>query len=122
MFKNIASIFNALKPGESLLHAETWKNVQVTTNALAIVLTCVMIFAPQLGLTTDDVQNLAAGIALIGGVVNGYFTIATTKKIGIGEPVNDPIERLSDIEVATSQSTVLPVNSVNGGKNLLSGK
>lgn len=122
MFKNIASIFNALKPGESLLHAETWKNVQVATNALAIVLTCVMVFAPQLGLTADDVQNLAAGIALVGGVVNGYFTIATTKKIGIGSPVVESDEQLPDVAVATPPVNVPAINSIDGGKNLLSGK
>lgn len=83
MFGKIGIIFTALKQGESLFHAEAWKNIQLATNAIVAVLTAVLVFVPNLGLSTSDIASLAFGIATIGSVINGYFTVATTKKIGI---------------------------------------
>lgn len=125
MFGKLGNIFGALKAGESLAHSETWKNVQVATNALMILITCAMVFLPQLGLTEDTAQSLAAAIAIIGGIVNGYFTVATTKKIGFDDDSNDDDAATAKLRVSpakASKSNLSSVNSTNGGKNLLSGK
>lgn len=83
MFKNIGKIFRALKQGESLTHASRWKNVQATTTALTAVLAAVILLVPNLGLTDADIQALASGIAIIGGVISSYLTYATSRKVGL---------------------------------------
>ncbi|MDI1362500.1 hypothetical protein [Methylotenera sp.] len=119
MFKNISLIFKALNQGESLFHVETWKNVQLVTNAITAILMVVVVFVPQLNLTPETIQDLASGIALIGGVINGYLTVATTKKIGLG---NAPIEPTELHNLDTATDSVPAKDSLDGGSKLLSGK
>ena len=72
---------NALKAGESLVNSATWKNRQVSTNALLIVVGAI----PQLfdvDLSPDDVSLISYGIAAIGGLFNSYLTVATSEKVG----------------------------------------
>ena len=119
MLNKILSIFTALKQGYALTSSTTWKHVQVATNALAIVIGAILTLAPGVHLTPDDVLNLATGIALIGGVINGYLTVATTEKIGL--PVSAPVEQLLTVD-EQPEADVPPSNSLNGGAKTLGGK
>lgn len=125
MFGKLGNIFNALKAGESLAHSETWKNFQVATNALMVLITCAVVFLPQFVITEDTVRSLATAIAIIGGIVNGYFTVATTKKIGFDDGSDGGDTATAKLPVSPTKagkSNLSSVNSTNGGKNLLSGK
>lgn len=71
----------ALQSGESLVNSATWKNRQVSTNALLIVVGAI----PQLfdvDLSPSDVSLISYGIAAIGGLFNSYLTVATSEKVG----------------------------------------
>ena len=105
--------------GESLLHAAAWKNVQLATTALVVILTFGLSLAPGVQMSSDDVLNLATGIALIGGVINGYLTVATTEKIGL--PDSAPVEQLLTVD-EQPEADVPTTNSINGGAKALGGK
>lgn len=87
MFAILMKAFSALKAGEQLANVGGWKNVQVTTNLIVILLGFVVAVVrlkfPDVLVPDDQLLSLAMGIATILGAINGYLTVATTKKIGI---------------------------------------
>lgn len=82
--RNLIYFFSALRAGESLSNPATWKQRQLRLNALLPIVYFLSKLLP-VELSTDEVDAVATGVALIGGwVVNAYFTIATTDKLGVG--------------------------------------
>jgi hypothetical protein len=82
MMTFILSLCRALIAGESLADPATWKNRQQRVNALMTIVMVAAPLFPMLGLTADDVLTIVEAIGIVGGLVNGYLTVATTDKIG----------------------------------------
>ena len=80
----ILSLCRALLAGESLADPAVWKNRQQRVNALMTIAAVASPLFPLLGLTTDDVLTMVTAVGIIGGLINGYLTVATTDKIGFG--------------------------------------
>jgi hypothetical protein len=79
---NLLLLFRALRAGESLANAATWKQRQLRLNALGSVVAILVPFLP-FDLVPDDADAIVTGLSIIGGaLVNGYLTLATTTKIG----------------------------------------
>jgi hypothetical protein len=72
----------AIQAGESLSNSATWKNIQLLTNAVTILLGSVLVFVP-LDLTSDQIAQIGSGLAILAGAINKYFTVATSEKVGI---------------------------------------
>lgn len=71
---------DALKKGECLENAATWKSVQLLMNPFLAILA----FIPQLVdiQITDAQQNaIAYGVATLAVLLNSYFTKATSAKV-----------------------------------------
>lgn len=78
------AVVNALYHGKSLANPEAWKNVQMGTNAVLVVLAVVPQFFPELDLTPDQYNKIADAVMIVGGsIFNAYFTAATSEKVGI---------------------------------------
>ena len=90
------SFFEAFQKGKELSNAATWKNVQVATNALTVVITfsvgvAKFMFGVDYHITPDQISSLALGLATVVGTVcaiNGVLTVVTSKKVGTGEGTN----------------------------------
>lgn len=94
-----------LKKGQELRSAAAWKNVQVIASALAALLVLLRLFGVDLGISDEEIAAIAGGIV---AVVNIYFTLATSRKVGI--PANDlpPIELIGRSESDSVQSAPMP--------------
>jgi len=83
MFK----LIGALKAGEELDNSAKWKNKQLLANTVAIVILAIINGARaidiQIPLTEPQVQIISDIIAGIIVLINGYLTIATSKKVGL---------------------------------------
>ncbi len=82
MMAFILALCRALMAGESLADPATWKNRQQVINALLTITGVASPLFPLLGLSVDDVLAMVTAVAIVGGMVNGYLTVATTDKIG----------------------------------------
>lgn len=78
----IVALCRALIAGESLADPAIWKNRQMVINALMTIAGVLSPVLTLLGFSADDVLVLVTAAAIIGGVINGYLTVATTDKIG----------------------------------------
>ena len=83
----LTDAWRALKAGEELGNAESWKNRQATASAVAAVLGLVVVLLPKIGLKIDisggDIATIAGGIAVVLGMLNSYLTTATSKRVGL---------------------------------------
>lgn len=83
----LSAIFRALRAGEELKNAATWKNRQNAASALVTLLGAALVLAQTAGLkldiSPDDLALIAGGIAAIGGLLNAGITTATSAKIGL---------------------------------------
>jgi hypothetical protein len=83
----LAALFRALRAGEELAHTETWKHRQNAINALLALLGALVVWLPVLGVRLEvpheDLLAIAGGVAAVGGLLNTYFTTATTRRIGV---------------------------------------
>lgn len=88
MFGNL---IRALKAGEELQNVTTWKNIQATTNALlaiaAAAFGALSIFGVQIPINNEQLALIAGGFA---GILNLYWTLATSKRIGLGGVSESP--------------------------------
>ena len=73
---------NALKAGESLRNAATWKNIQMLMNALLVILGATAKFA-NMDIPESDLNSIAYGLSVFGVTMNTYFTAATSEKVGV---------------------------------------
>ena len=78
---NLLLACRALRAGESLADSATWKNHQLRLNAILAILYLLVKFLPM-ELAQDDMDAIASSIALLGGTVNSYLTVATSDKVG----------------------------------------
>ena len=88
MLDKLKAFFDALNKGKTLASPAGWKTVQIATPAIAAVLVFGLTFFPSLGLTPDDIETIAKTIAIIGVLINGYLTVATTDKLGLPSAAN----------------------------------
>lgn len=83
----IKELIGALKAGQELKNASTWKNMQATTSAIVAIAGAVFMALGWVGvhieITTDQVMAIAGGIAGILGVFDTYSTLATSKRVGL---------------------------------------
>lgn len=113
MLGKLIKVFTVLKQGQALADSATWKQAQVATNALVVIIGAILAFLPQIPLTPDNITDLATGIALIGGVVNAYFTVATSERVGLPATGAD--------ELSDTAAELPAENSINAGSKGLSG-
>lgn len=81
----VKQFFEALMAGKRLSNAAAWKNAQNAINLLAVIIGFAVSFLPeQFAFGESDITALATAAAIIGAaIVNGYLTVATSKKVGI---------------------------------------
>lgn len=89
----LSAIFRALRAGEELTNAATWKNRQNAASALGALLGAALLLAKTAGLkldiSPDDLAAIVGGIATIGCLLNAAITTATSAKIGL-PPIAQP--------------------------------
>lgn len=100
----INSLFQAFRAGQQLANSTTWKNVQLRTSLLVVVISTAIGAAALLGyrieLTADEITSIAVVIGIIGGLCNGGVTVATTTRIGLPDKTDDqPGERSPGVAV-----------------------
>lgn len=83
----IADLLRALRAGEELTHAETWKRAQLWTASLTALLGAAVSISGAIGhpvpLTGEQITTLVSAVAVLVGVFNTYATIATTTRLGL---------------------------------------
>ncbi len=79
----IGALWRALQAGEQLANSVTWKNRQIAANAVLAILGLVAVFMPSLGASHEDLESIAAGIAVVGGMLNTYLTASTSRTVGL---------------------------------------
>jgi hypothetical protein len=77
---NIA--IDALKAGQQLENASTWKTVQALSGPVLVILGALAKFA-DIPLTGGQLTALSFVIATLGVIANSYLTIATTETLGV---------------------------------------
>jgi hypothetical protein len=80
--KNFILFFQALRAGELLADPATWKSRQLSVTAILAILYFLVKVLPM-DIPSNDLTTIADGIALVGGLVNSYLTVATTEKVGV---------------------------------------
>lgn len=84
--------FRALQAGKELANAKTWKQVQLWTANLTILLGAAVSIAGAMGyqipLTGEQITTVVSAIAVVVGLFNSYTTVATTERIGM-QPAAD---------------------------------
>ena len=80
-------LLNALKAGQQLQDPTTWKNRQLTLNAVTVLLTALVGLLRFSGvdvyLSDEALRLLAEVVAGLLGFINILLTTATTKKVGL---------------------------------------
>ena len=90
-WSRVAAIWAVLMRGRELAGADAWKNRQAAASALAAILGALAPFLP-IEVSNDDLLAIAGGIAAVGGMLNAYFVLATSRRVGLpagGEPPHD---------------------------------
>lgn len=85
IMKKIKAGFTVLREGEELSNSETWKNRQASSSAIISIIGAILVFIPSLGdyFSSEDIITIAGGLAALGGVLNSYITMATSKRVGL---------------------------------------
>lgn len=92
----IIDLFRALRAGQELTHAETWKRAQLWTAHLTILLGAGVSIAAALGhpipLDSGQIDTLVSAVAVLVGLFNAYVTVASTPRLGVppGAGPGDP--------------------------------
>lgn len=71
-----------LQAGESLKDPARWKNKQLVLTNVLVILGAVPLFT-NLEISQSDLSAIGYGITVLLGVLNSYFTVATSDKIGV---------------------------------------
>lgn len=84
--------FRALQAGKELANAKTWKQVQLWTSHLTVLLGAAVSIAGAMGypipLTGEQITTLVSAIAVLVGLFNSFTTVATTERMGV-QPAAD---------------------------------
>lgn len=91
-FKELFSVFQA---GKELTKATTWKKAQVRVSLLVSVISVgiwvASLFGYNLELTVEEITQIAIAIGVVGGLLNGGTTVATTTRLGVpARPISRP--------------------------------
>ncbi len=89
MLEKFRLLVAVLRHSEELTHAETWKHRQAAASALVAILGAVVPFLP-FDVSQDDLLAVAGGVAALGGLLNAYLVIATSKRVGLPAVGADP--------------------------------
>jgi hypothetical protein len=82
MFEKFRLLVAVLRHGEELTHADTWKNRQVAASALLALLGALAPFLP-FEASQEDLLAVAGGLAALGGLLNAYLVVATSRRVGL---------------------------------------
>lgn len=89
----IIDLFRAMQAGEALANAKTWKQAQLWTSNLTILLSAAVSIAAAFGhpvpLTPEQITTVVSALAVLVGVFQSYVTVATTEKLGV-RPAAEP--------------------------------
>jgi hypothetical protein len=78
------AVITAIYKGRCLTDSATWKNRQVTINALLAVMGAGLVFMPpEMGMSGEQMESIAGGIATVAGLYNAWSTTATSDKVGL---------------------------------------
>lgn len=86
----IGKTLEALQAGKELSNPATWKNRAATFNLVVVVLSALCYFVGLFwGITVpqDIIIGLAEIITIVLGLVNAYFMMATSRKVGLSPKV-----------------------------------
>lgn len=83
----IGDALNAFRAGQKLANSTTWKNAQLRTSLLVVVISFVIgvaaLFGYRVPLSAEEILAVATVIGVIGGMLNGGATVATTTSLGL---------------------------------------
>jgi len=88
-FKMIFAALEVIKKGRELADPAKWKNVQTLTNLVSVVVMLLYNFVKQFFFPELDldqfipyIKEIVVSVFLM---LNAYFTMATSKKVGTGK-------------------------------------
>lgn len=83
----LVDLYRALQAGKELRNAATWKNAQLWTANLTILLSAGVGIAAAMGypipLTGEQVATLVSAVGVLVGLFNSYVTVASTTRLGV---------------------------------------
>lgn len=89
----VTDFFQALQAGKELANATTWKNAQLVTSKLTVILSAGIGIAALLGyplpITYEQGVALVSAVGVIAGLLNGSATLVSTTRIGLPPRGND---------------------------------
>ena len=83
MIDKLFAAARAVNAGESLKDPATWKNRQMTMNLVGVIVGVIPQFVQGVDLSAADANAITYGITVLLGVLNTYFTAATSDKVGL---------------------------------------
>ena len=86
--QKLFTVGKVLRAGESLQDPASWKNRQMAMSAILVILGAVPQFV-DINVSESDLNAVSYGIAALLGVLNTYFTSATSDKVGLPAKVKD---------------------------------
>lgn len=111
----LTNFFSALRAGKELANAKTWKNAQLRVSLLVVIISTVLgvatLFGYKLELTIEEITQIAIAIGVVGGLLNGGTTVATTTKLGVpARPVSQSrdVGKLAPLDVAVPEPVPEP--------------
>lgn len=101
----VLGLLRALFKTEVVKNPEKWKNPEIITEALVVLLLAVLAFFPDLAVTEAQVLAVASGIATLGAIIMG---VMSTDKAGLpprGKVYEKIKENFSDdVDAASADS------------------
>lgn len=82
LWERISALLAVLRRGSEIADPAIWKNRQAAASALAAILGALAPFLP-IEVSNDDLLAIAGGIAAVGGLLNAYFVLATSRRVGL---------------------------------------
>lgn len=79
-------LLQALQAGQEIRDPAVWKNRQLTMNLVAAILAGVAVLCKLVlgfDVPEETLQSITEIVTIVLGLVNGYLTIATSKKVGL---------------------------------------
>jgi len=82
LLEKLFAACQVLKAGESLKDPAMWKNIQLLMNPFLLILGIAAQFI-GIEITEQQLNAISYGLATLAVVGNTYFTLGTSKKVGI---------------------------------------
>lgn len=110
LFAVVPAALRALQAGRALSNRAAWKQVQNIVNLLAALVAVAAALGYTVPISADGLAMVASGIVAL---LNVYFTVATTDKIGLGKPQNDDLPPQPAALERVGQPAVAPLADQN---------